>query len=54
MATLSNFADFLWILTKITVLLLVLLAVFSEIVVVFLSAIFGRKQKEEVNEEKEE
>ena len=54
MATLSNFADFLWILTKITVLLLVLLAVFSEIVLIFISAIFGKKQREEVEEEKEE
>lgn len=54
MATLSNFADFLWILTKIVFLLLLLLAVFSEIVVVFLSAIFGRKQREEVDEEREE
>lgn len=54
MATLSNFADFLWILTKITVLLLVLLAVFSQIVLIFISAIFGRKQREEVDEEREE
>ena len=54
MAALTNFANFLWVLTKITFLMLVLLAIFSEIVMVFISAIFGRKQREEVEEEKEE
>lgn len=54
MEGLVNFANFLWVLTKITFLMLVLLAIFSEIIMVLISAIFGRNRREVQEEEREE
>lgn len=51
MTELANFANFLWILTKIAVLMLILLTLIVEFLSSIFRAIFGRKHKEIEREE---
>ena len=50
MEALANFADYLWILTKIVFLSIILIVTVFNILAIFVGTIFGRKQVENKEE----